>query len=192
MWGRMWCSGGGGDPERDRWVRADGVRKCTARRWTNQGLKPPSSLLRRETKEYDHRHGRTTSSAAGSSFAAGGSSGAALLAVKEWADESKDHELVAVKHEPKEIARRGVVGPEDYIGDDVDAVAAAIAGRSLHEEAEHRRHDEELEDLLFKQAVAANLAAKGKDDEWRRIDEEQRENVKDNTNIKCHHRELLE
>ena len=58
---------------------------------------------------------------------------------------------------------------------DVDAVATAIAERSLREEAERRRHDEELEDLLLQQAVAANLAAKDKDDEWRRIREEQRE-----------------
>ena len=53
MWGRMWSSGGGGDPERERCVRADGARKRTARKWTNQGLEPPSRLLRRETEEYD-------------------------------------------------------------------------------------------------------------------------------------------
>ena len=58
---------------------------------------------------------------------------------------------------------------------DVYAVVAAIAERSLREEVERRRHQEELEDLVFQQAVAANLAAKEKDDEWRRIREEQRE-----------------
>ena len=35
--------------------------------------------------------------------------------------------------------------------------------------------DDELEDLILKQTVAANLATKDKDDEWRRIREEQRE-----------------
>ncbi|KAE8787190.1 ABC transporter B family member 25 [Hordeum vulgare] len=106
----------------------------------------------------------------------GGASSAALLPVKrEWADEPEDRELVAVKQEPKEIARRGVVGPEDYVGDDVDAVATAISERSLHEETEGRRHDKELEDLVFKQAVATNLTAKDKDDGWRRIRGEQRE-----------------
>jgi hypothetical protein len=36
-----------------------------------------------------------------------------------------------------------------------------------------RRHH--IEDLILKQAVAANLAAKDKDDEWWRIREEQRQ-----------------
>nr|XP_020175047.1 uncharacterized protein LOC109760651 [Aegilops tauschii subsp. strangulata] len=109
MWGRMWGSGrgsgsrsdGGGDHERERRVRSNGVRK-------------------------------------------------------------------------RRIGSRGVVGPEDFVAD-ADAVAAAIAECSLREEAERRRHQEELEDLMFQQAVAANLAAKEKDDEWRRIREEQKE-----------------
>ncbi|KAE8799299.1 Pheophorbide a oxygenase, chloroplastic [Hordeum vulgare] len=44
----------------------------------------------------------------------------------------------------------------------------------LHEEAERRRHDEEIEDLQWRQAVEANLVAKAKDDEWRPIREEQK------------------
>ena len=92
----------------------------------------------------------------------------------EWSEEPEDFKFVPVKEEPEELGRRGVVGPEDFVAD-VDAVAAAIAERSLREEVEHRRHDEELKDLILKQAVAANLAAKEKDDEWRRIREEQRE-----------------
>ncbi|KAE8792729.1 ABC transporter B family member 25 [Hordeum vulgare] len=155
MWGRMWISGnssgGGGDPECERCVRANEARKRAARRWTNQGLEPPSSLLRREMEEYDCRHGRMPSPSVGSSSVVGSSSGAALLPVKRgWADELEDRKLVAVKQEPEEIARRGVVGPEDYFGDDVDAVAFAIAERSLCEEAERCRHDKELKDLLFK------------------------------------------
>ena len=45
----------------------------------------------------------------------------------------------------------------------------------MREGAQRQRHHKELEGLVFKQAVAANLAAKEKDDEWRRIREEQRE-----------------
>ena len=90
---------------------------------------------------------------------------------RQWSEEPED--VVAVKEEPEELGRRGVVGPEDFVAD-VDAVAAAIAERSLHEEAERRRHDEEIEDLQWRQAVEANLAAKAKDDEWRRIREEQK------------------
>ncbi|KAE8805844.1 hypothetical protein D1007_17990 [Hordeum vulgare] len=89
----------------------------------------------------------------------GSSSTATLLPVKrEWADEPEDRELIAVKQEQEEIARRGIV----------------IAERSLHEEAESRYQDEELEYLMLKQAVAASSVAKEKDNEWWRILEEQR------------------
>ena len=81
-------------------------------------------------------------------------------------------EFIAVKREPEEIPRRGVIGPEDYVGNDVEAVASAIAARSLQEEEELRRYDEEIQQLIFKQGVATNLAAKEKDDEWRRVCEE--------------------
>ena len=79
--------------------------------------------------------------------------------------------FVPVKEEPEEpapLGRRGVVGPEDYVAD-FDAVAAAIAERSVREEAERRRHAEELEALQWQQAVAANDKA----EEWRRIRAEQ-------------------
>ncbi|KAE8771397.1 CDPK-related protein kinase [Hordeum vulgare] len=106
-------------------------------------------------EEYDRRHGRTPSSTVGSSSAArdysyarsSSSSGARLLPVKrQWSEEPEDVEFVPVKEEPEELGRRGVVGPEDFVAD-VDAVAAAIAERSVHEEAERRRHDEKIEDL---------------------------------------------
>ncbi|KAE8816293.1 ABC transporter B family member 25 [Hordeum vulgare] len=127
-------------------------------------MSPPASLLVREAEEYDRRHG---SSYAGSSS----SSGVRPLPVKrQWSEEPED--VVAFKEEPEGLGRRGVVGTEDFVAD-VDAVAAAIAECSLHEEAERQRHDEEIADLQWRQAVEANLAAKAKDDEWRRIREEQ-------------------
>ncbi|EMS55965.1 hypothetical protein TRIUR3_08707 [Triticum urartu] len=49
-----------------------------------------------------------------------------------------------------------------------------VVAVNLREEVERRRHDEELDDLILQQAVAANLATKKKDNEWRRIREEQR------------------
>ncbi|KAE8812445.1 CDPK-related protein kinase [Hordeum vulgare] len=88
-----------------------------------------------------------------------------------WSEEAED--VLAIKEEPEELGRRGVVGPEDFVAD-VDAVAAVIAERSLHEETERRHHNEEIEDLQWQQAVEANLAAKAKDDEWRHIRVEQR------------------
>ncbi|KAE8793081.1 CDPK-related protein kinase [Hordeum vulgare] len=190
MWGRICISGrgsdsrsdGGNDPERERRVRSDAARKRGAKRWTNRGLSPPPSFLVRETEEYDRRHGRTPSSAAGSSSAArahsyagsSSSSGACLLPVKkQWSEEPEDVDFVPVKEETEELGRRGVVGPEDFVAD-VDAVEAAIAESSVHEEAERRRHDEKIEDLQWRQAAEANLAVKAKDDEWRSIREEQR------------------
>ncbi|KAE8817719.1 CDPK-related protein kinase [Hordeum vulgare] len=143
-------SGGRSDPERERRVRSDAAWKRGARRWTNRDISPPMSFLIRETEEYDRLHG---SSYAGSSSC----SGARPLPVKkQWPEEPED--VVAVKEEPEELGRRRVVGPEDFVAD-VDAVAAAIAERSLHEEAEHRCHDEEIEDLQLRQAVEANLVA---------------------------------
>nr|XP_020164056.1 uncharacterized protein LOC109749520 [Aegilops tauschii subsp. strangulata] len=158
MWGRMCSSrrgsgsisGGGSDPERERRVRSDSARK-----WTNRGLSPSPSFRVRETDEYNRRHGRTPSSAAGGEI------------FREWSEELEETEFVPVKQEPEELGNRGVIGPEDFVVD-VDAVAAAIAEWSLREEAERWCHHEELEDLVFQQAFAANLAAKEKDDEWRR------------------------
>ncbi|KAE8772713.1 CDPK-related protein kinase [Hordeum vulgare] len=136
-------SGGGSDPERERRVQSDAARKRGARRWTNRGMSPPASFLVRKTEEYDRRH-----VAAGSSYAGSSSSSARPLPVKrQWSEEPED--VVAVKEEPEELGFRGVVGSEDFVAD-VDAVAAVIAERSLHEEAERRRHDEEIEDLQWR------------------------------------------
>ena len=191
MWGRTWSSERGSgsrfgrerDPERERRVRADGAMKCSARRWTNHGMSPPVSFNRRETEEYDCR--RASFSSARSSYAgSSSSSGAGFLPVKrEWSNDEEEAEepasfaFVPVKEEPKEpapLGRRRVIGPEDYIAD-VNAVVAAIAEWSVREEEERqrRRHAEELEALEWQQAVADNVAADEKAQEWRRIRAEQ-------------------
>ncbi|KAE8776680.1 CDPK-related protein kinase [Hordeum vulgare] len=133
----MWSSGrgsgsrsdGGSDPERERRVRSDAARKRGARRWTNRGISPPASFRRSETEEYDQR--RTSFSSARSSYAGSSSSSDAdLLPVKrEWSEDEEEPEERAIKEEPEELGRRGVIGPEDYVAD-VDAVAAAIAERA--------------------------------------------------------------
>ena len=146
MWGRMWSSGRGScrrsggerDPERERRVRSDGARKRGARKWTNHGMSPPASFNHRETEEYDRR--RASFSSARSSYAgSSSSSGAGFLPVKrEWSEDEEPEEpalfaFVPVKEEPAPLGRRGVVGPEDYVAE-FDAVAAAIAERSVREE----------------------------------------------------------
>ncbi|KAE8770260.1 ABC transporter B family member 25 [Hordeum vulgare] len=132
-------------------------------------MSPPSSFNRRETEEYD-RHSTSFSSARSSYAGSSSSSGAGFLSVKrEW---SKDEEEPEEHEEPAPLGRRGVVGPEDYV-EDFDAVAAAIAERSVHEEPERRRHAEKLEALQWQQPVTANVAANEKAEEWRRIRAEQ-------------------
>ncbi|KAI4970832.1 hypothetical protein ZWY2020_001746 [Hordeum vulgare] len=140
-------------------------------------MSPPASFNRRDTEEYDRRSA-SFSSARSSYVGSSSSSGVGFLPVKrEWSEDEEDPKepapfaFVPVKEEPEEPASlglRGVVGPEDYVGD-FDVVAAAIAERSLREEAERRRHAEELEALQWQQAVAANEKA----EDWRRIRAEQ-------------------
>ena len=83
-----------------------------------------------------------------------------------------------MKEEPAPLGRRRVVGPEDYVAE-FDAVAAAIAERSVRKKEERRCHAEELEALEWRQAVADNVAANEKADEWRRIRAEQAEKYVD-------------
>ncbi|KAE8812426.1 ABC transporter B family member 25 [Hordeum vulgare] len=121
-------------------------------------MSPLASFRRSETEEYDRQ--RAFFSSARCSYAgSSSSSGAGLLPVKrEWSQDEEESEepdefdFVPIKEEPEEpapLGRRGVVGPEDYVVD-VDTVAAAIAERSMLEEASSRRHAEELEDLEWR------------------------------------------
>ncbi|KAE8817013.1 putative ATP-dependent helicase C23E6.02 [Hordeum vulgare] len=47
------CGRRNDDPEKARFVRSDAARKRAAHQYTQWGLAPPPSLLRRETEEYD-------------------------------------------------------------------------------------------------------------------------------------------
>ncbi|KAI4995301.1 hypothetical protein ZWY2020_035204 [Hordeum vulgare] len=144
-------------------------------------MSPPASFNRRETEEYDH-HSASFSSARSSYAGSSSSSGAGFLPVKrEWSEDEEEPEepapfaFVPVKEEheePAPLGRCGVVGHEDYVAD-FDAVAAAITERSVREEAERRRHAEELEALQWQQAVAVNVAANEKAEEWCHIRAEQ-------------------
>ncbi|KAE8804891.1 hypothetical protein D1007_19132 [Hordeum vulgare] len=82
------------DPERARRVRSDAARKRAARRYTRWGLTPPSSLLRRETEEYDRARGRLF--AGTSSIASSSRSSSSVPPVKRELEE-----LPSVKMEPE-------------------------------------------------------------------------------------------
>ncbi|KAE8819147.1 cdpk-related protein kinase [Hordeum vulgare] len=187
MWGRMWSfgrgsgsrSGGGSDPERERHVRSDAVRKRGARRWTNRGMSPAASFRRSETEEYDRP--RVLLFREMFVCRSSSSSDAGLLPVKrEWSEDEEEPKepdefdfgpVMEEPEEPASLGRRGVVGPKDYVAD-VDAVAAASAERSMHEGGGAPTSRRGARRPQWRQAVDANLAAKEKYEEWRRIREE--------------------
>nr|XP_020194009.1 uncharacterized protein LOC109779802 [Aegilops tauschii subsp. strangulata] len=93
--------------------------------------------------------------------------------------ERESDDLPAVKIEPGEERSRdrGVIGSEDYlVGPDADAFEAALTERTAREQQEEdtrRRRDDELRDLLFEQALAADRELHEKLGAWRREHEEQ-------------------
>ncbi|KAE8779139.1 hypothetical protein D1007_47866 [Hordeum vulgare] len=132
------------DPESSRCVRSAAARKRAARRYTQWGWTPPSSLLRRETEEYDRAHGRLFSD---SSFEASSSrSCSSLPLVKRELEE-----LPSVKMEPEaeavpERRAEAVVGPEDFLPPaEVDSLLPVLLARSAREaeEDQQRRRREE-------------------------------------------------
>ncbi|KAE8818474.1 putative ATP-dependent helicase C23E6.02 [Hordeum vulgare] len=94
MWPHSWSAdrdGGEDDLEQKRYMASDVVWKRAPSRYTNQGLSPPMSLLRRETEEYDRMMAPMYSDA-GSSSASGRS--ARALSYRT---------LAPIKREPTEL-----------------------------------------------------------------------------------------
>ncbi|KAE8820615.1 hypothetical protein D1007_01361 [Hordeum vulgare] len=158
------------DPERARCVRSAAARKRAARRYTQWGLTPPPSLLRRETKEYNRARGHLAS---GSSFEASSSrSSSSLPPVKRELEE-----FPSVKMEPEaeavpERCAGAVVGPEDFLppteADSLMPVLLAWSAREAEEDQQHRRREEEIDIVLYEQGVASAIAFGHKVEEWRR------------------------
>ncbi|KAE8802718.1 putative atp-dependent helicase [Hordeum vulgare] len=155
------------DPKRARRVISDAARKRAAPRYTQWGLTPPSSLLRRETEEYDRTHDRLFS---GSSSGAS-SSRSSLAPMKRELEELL---MVKMESEAEAVPERragGVVGLEDFLPSaEVDSLLLALLARSVREAEEdqqRRRRDEEIDTVLYEQGVASALAF-GHKVEWRR------------------------
>lgn len=117
------------------------MRKRSAHRYTNRGLEPPASLLRRETEEYDRRQARLYGAC---------SSRTPLLPVKREAKELPP--LRAVKRKPE-----------------ADAIEA-ILERSAQEAkvAQGPRRDEEINKVLHEQGLARAREFNEKMEAWRR------------------------
>ncbi|KAE8793711.1 hypothetical protein D1007_31616 [Hordeum vulgare] len=121
------------DPERARRVRSDAARKRAARQYTRWGLTPPSSLLHRETEEYDRA--RSCLFSGRSSIEASSSrSSSSVPPVKRELEE-----LPSVKMEPEaeavpERRARAVVGPEDFLPPaEADSLLPVLLARSARE-----------------------------------------------------------
>ncbi|KAE8799244.1 putative atp-dependent helicase [Hordeum vulgare] len=147
------------DPERARRVRSDTARKRAARRYTRWGLTPPSSLLRRETEEYDRARGLLFSN--NSSIEASSSrSSSSVPPVKRELEE-----LPSVK-------MKAIVGPENFLppaeADSLLPVLLARSAREAEEDQQRRRREEEIDTVLYEQGVASAIAFGHKVEEWRR------------------------
>ena len=86
--------------------------------------------------------------------------------------------LHIIKTEPGEERPRGrgVTGSEDHlVGPDMDAFEAALVECTVRDQEEvdvHRRRDEEINALLYEQALAAAREFNAKQAGWRHKDEE--------------------
>ncbi|KAE8802009.1 putative atp-dependent helicase [Hordeum vulgare] len=141
------------DPERARRVRSD-----AARRYTQWGMMSPTSLLRRETEEYDRVHGRLFS---GSSSEAS-SSRSSLTPVKRELEELPPERMEPEAEAVPERRVGGVVGPEDFLPPtEADSLSPGLqvrTAREAEEDQQRRRRDEEIDTVLYEQGVASALA----------------------------------
>ena len=143
-------------------VGVGAARKRSSHKWTGRGLPVPASLLRRETEEFDIRHGLVPAPAPPDSpppeFEEGSSSGTWTLFTTTSSSYTPARE-VAVDEDGFEIydpaAFEGSVTREDFVPEEVLAtVTGAVATRSA-DEVEHdvkcRRREVDIDQLLLEQ-----------------------------------------
>ncbi|KAI4975924.1 hypothetical protein ZWY2020_049531 [Hordeum vulgare] len=152
---------------------ADAVEKRSSHKWTGRGLPVPVSLLRRETEEFDIRHGLVPAPAPPNApappdspppeFEEGSSSGTWTLSTTASSLYTPARE-VAVDEDGFEIydpaAFEGSVIREDFVPEEVLAtVTGAVVARSA-EEVEHdakcRRREVDIDQLLLEQGLEQN------------------------------------
>ncbi|KAE8782061.1 hypothetical protein D1007_44576 [Hordeum vulgare] len=145
------------DPERGRCVRSAAARKRAARRYPQWGLAPLSSLLRRETEEYDRVRSRLFSCS--SSEASSSRSRTSLPPLKRGLEElapvkMKLEELEEPEAEAAPERRAGVVvGPEDFLSpteaDNLLPAVLARSAREVEEDQQLRQREEEIDTVLY-------------------------------------------
>ncbi|KAE8789045.1 hypothetical protein D1007_36729 [Hordeum vulgare] len=156
------------DLKRTHRVRSDATRKGAARWYTQWGMKPPPSLLRRETQEYDRACGRLFS---GSSSEAS-SSRSSSPPVKREREELPQVKMELEAEVMPQRSAGGVVGPEDFLppveADNLLPELLARSVREAEEDRQRRRREEEIDTVLYEQGVASALTFGHKVEEWRR------------------------
>ncbi|KAE8791367.1 Alpha-1,4-glucan-protein synthase [Hordeum vulgare] len=139
------------DPERARCVRSDAARKRVARRYKQWGQTPSSSLLRRETEEYDRVRGHLFS---GSSFEASSSrSCSSLPPVKRELEELPSVKMETEAEAVPERRAGAVVGTEDFLppaeAGSLLSMLLARSAREAEEDQQRRSREEEIDTMLY-------------------------------------------
>ena len=169
----------GHEAERRCHARSDAARKQGARRWLNQGARPPPAFDRRELDEFELERARRRRASSGN-WSAGSSSG-------HWSAGSSSagassSRLVPVKREPEEAVpdappRRGVIGPEDYLppGQEelLERVVLERSARDQEEMEERIRRELEYGRLFLDSGLMASQAQASKEANLRVMKEEQ-------------------
>ena len=169
----------GDEAEHRRRARSDTARKRGARRWLNQGARPPPAFDRRELDEFELERARRRRASSGN-WSAGSSSG-------HWSAGSSSagassSRLIPVKREPEEAVpdappHRGVIRPEDYLppGQEelLERVVLERSARDQEEMEERIRRELEYERFFLDLGLAASQAHASKEADLRVMKEEQ-------------------
>lgn len=156
--------------ERRRCVASDAARKRASLRYTLQGQPVPPAYLRRETEEFDARHGlrQVRRITAGSSSSAGRSGSGAGSSSRGEGSSSRDTPLQPRRLELEEAfedydpaAFGDDIRLEDFVSDDIlEHVSGVVRQRSVNEDREiekRRRIDTECDEVLLEQGIRASL-----------------------------------
>lgn len=165
--------------ERRRCVASDAARKRASYRYSLQGQPVPPAYLRRETEEFDARHGLRrgrrmyagSSSRAGRSGSGEGRSGSGEGSSSRHSPLQPRRLLLEEAFEDYDPAAFGdAIGPEDFVSDDIfEHVSGVVRQRSVNEERElekRRRIDTVCDEVLLEQGIHASLQQKEKAAEW--------------------------
>ena len=169
----------GDEAERHRRARSDATHKRGARRWLNQGARPPPAFNRRELDEFELERARRRRASSGNWFVGSSSGHGSAGCSSAGASSSR---LVPVKRESEEAVpdappRRGVIGPENYLppGQEelLERVVLERSARDQEKMEERIRRELEYERLFLETGLTASQAHASKEADLRVMKAEQ-------------------